>query len=61
MSVSTVGHSPVPAAPPARPAPPARGADGDTAAQEAAESIATKSAEVQNGGIAPKNAVNKHA
>ncbi len=39
-----------------------RAPDGDTAAQEAAESGATKIAEAQNGGYAPaKHVVNKLA
>jgi hypothetical protein len=43
--------------------PTARATDGDTAAQEAAESGATRIAEAQNGGFAPNSAglVNKTA
>jgi hypothetical protein len=47
----------------ATPAPGARASDGDTAAQEAAESIASKQAEKLGGGFAPNSsgAVNRIA
>ncbi len=61
-SISNVSHAPIPTTLSSSASAPARDADGDSAAQEAAESSATKIAEAQNGGFAPsKNLINKTA
>ncbi len=61
-SISNVSRPPVQPSLLSGASAPGRASDGDTAAQEAAESSATKIAETQNGGFAPsKNIVNKTA
>ena len=61
-SISGVSPPPVPTTLLSGASAPARGRDGDSAAQEAAESSTTKIAEARNGGFAPsKNIVNKTA
>ena len=61
-TISSSSHAPIPATLSSNTSTTARASDGDTAAQEAAESSATKIAEAQNGGFAPsKNLVNKTA
>jgi hypothetical protein len=55
VSVSSVSAKPVVTPPPSPPQPQVkRAADGDTAAQEAAETNAAKRAEKANGGFTPK-------
>jgi hypothetical protein len=61
-SIPSISHPPIPPTLAANASTPARGSDGDSTAQEAAESPATRVAEAQNGGSArSKNIVNKTA
>jgi hypothetical protein len=61
-SIPSISHPPIPATLATSASTPARSSDGDSTAQEAAESSKTRTAEAQNGGSAQsKNIVNKTA